>query len=96
LTTPIFKAIVCHMNDTDNNSSPTRVEIRESYIRPTAKFPQGSYLRTIDGEPDIATGFYEALYPGHPSLYWHGGAPFVVIDMDTYMDRMWTVVRETK
>ena len=28
----------------------------------------------------MATGWYEKEYPGHPSLYFHGGPPFVMFE----------------
>lgn len=57
------------------------IAIEERYMRPTAEFPRGSYLRLVDGKAEIATGAYEKEYPGHPSLYFHGGPPFVVYDI---------------
>jgi hypothetical protein len=56
------------------------IAIEERYMRPTKEFPLGSYLRLVDGKAEIATGVYEAEYPGHPSPYWHGGPPFVVYE----------------
>lgn len=55
--------------------------VEERYMKPTAEYPRGSYLRLIDGKPDMATGWYEKEYPGHPSLYFHKGPPFVMIDI---------------
>jgi hypothetical protein len=56
------------------------IEIVERYMRPTAEYPQGSYLRLVDGKCEMATGFFEKEYPGHPSLYWHKGPPFIVME----------------
>lgn len=56
------------------------VEIKEWVRKPTDEYPMGSYLRTIGGKVDVATGFYEKMYPGHPSLYFHGGPPFVLFE----------------
>jgi hypothetical protein len=50
--------------------------IEERYMRPTAGYPQGSWLYKIGDRVEAATGFYEKEYPGHPSLYFHGGPPF--------------------
>lgn len=58
---------------------PETVEIRETYERPTAEHPMGSYLRTVGGAVEVATGRYALEYPGKPSLYWHGGPPFIVL-----------------
>lgn len=58
------------------------MSVEERYMRPTPEFPTGSYLRMVGGRVEIATGFYEKEYPGHPSPYWHGGPPFVMIDWD--------------
>ena len=56
------------------------IAIEERYVKPTVEFPHGSYLRIVAGKVEIATGWYEKEYPGHPSFYFHGGAPFVVLD----------------
>ena len=55
-------------------------QIEELYVRPTAEYPQGSWLYKIGDRVEAATGFYEKEYPGHPSPYFHGGAPFVILD----------------
>ena len=55
-----------------------RIKITESYMRPTAEYPQGSWLYKIGDRIEAATGFYEQEYPGHPSPYFHGGPPFVM------------------
>lgn len=57
------------------------ISIEERYMRPTPEFPQGSYLRLVDGRVEMAIGAYEKEYPGHPSFYWHGGPPFVVCEI---------------
>lgn len=56
------------------------VNVEEHYKRPDAEYPEGSYMHKIDGKVTIATGYYATLYPDKPSLYWHGGPPFVFID----------------
>jgi hypothetical protein len=56
------------------------VTLEERYMRSTAEYPMGSYLRLVDGKPEVATGWYEHLYPGHPSFDFHKGPPFIVID----------------
>jgi hypothetical protein len=60
--------------------SGTDFTIEERFKKPTPKYPMGSYLLLWNGKPQIATGSYERDYPGHPSLYWHGGAPFCVME----------------
>lgn len=57
-----------------------RIEARETYMGPTAEYPDGSYLRTVAGKVEVATGYYATVYPDKPSLYWHGKAPFVVMN----------------
>ena len=54
--------------------------VEQRYMRPTAEYPQGSYLHKIGDNVIMATGWYEKEYPGHPSLYFHGGPPFVMIN----------------
>lgn len=56
------------------------IQVEERYMRPTPDYPQGSYLRKVDNRVEIATGFYAIKFPDKPSLYWHGGPPFFVID----------------
>ena len=56
------------------------VAVEERYIRPTAGYPQGSYLRIVGGNIEIATGRYEKQFPGHPSPYFHGGPTFVLYE----------------
>ncbi len=63
-----------------DHASEPEIKVEERFMKPTAEYPMGSYLRMVGGNVDIATGFYEKQFPGHPSLYWHGGPPFVVFD----------------
>jgi hypothetical protein len=70
------------------------VTVEERYMKPTAEYPQGSYLRLIAGKPDIATGWYEKEYPGHPSMYWHGGPPFVMFEPQIHPDIHLSEVRD--
>lgn len=58
------------------------VTVREYLERPTAEFPQGSYLETIGDRVTMATGRFSGLGP--PSLYWHGGPPFAVYQFDKW------------
>lgn len=58
------------------------VEKRERFERPTAEFPQGSYLETIWDRVTMATGRFAGLGP--PSPYWHGGPPFVIYQFDKW------------
>lgn len=70
--------------------SEPEVEIKEWVRKPTDEYPMGSYLRTIGGKVDVATGFYEKDYPGHPSLDFHGGPPFVLFDCgSSEMGTLW-------
>lgn len=56
------------------------IGVEERYIRPSAEYPDGSYLRKVDGVVEVATGFYALEFPDKPSPYWHGKAPFVMLD----------------
>lgn len=56
------------------------VTIEERFMKATDEYPMRSYLRTIGGKVDVATGFFERKHPGHPSLLAHGGPPFVLFD----------------
>lgn len=57
------------------------IKICESYERPSFKYPYGSYMRSVGENVEIATGRFALEHPNKPSPYWHGGAPFVMIDM---------------
>jgi hypothetical protein len=57
-----------------------KVRVEDRYMRPTAEYPQGSWLHTVGGEVLAATGYFAKMYPDKPSLYWHNGPPFIVID----------------
>lgn len=57
------------------------IHIEERWMKPTPDHPEGSWLRKVAGEVEVATGYYATLYPDKPSLYWHGKAPFVMLDM---------------
>jgi hypothetical protein len=63
----------------DEGSPRGYICIEERYMRPTAEYPQGSYLRKVAGNVEMATGWYEKEHPGHPSLYFHKGPPFVML-----------------
>jgi hypothetical protein len=54
--------------------------VEERFMKATDEYPMGSYLLTVGGEVQVATGWYEKEFPGHPSLYWHGGPPFVMFN----------------
>lgn len=70
--------------------SEPKVKIEEWFRKATDEYPMGSYLRTVDGEVDVATGWYEKEHPGHPSLLPHGGPPFVMFDCGTgEMGTLW-------
>ena len=56
------------------------ISVEDRYMKPTPEYPDGSWLHTIDGNVEVATGYYATIYPDKPSLYWHGGPPFVMID----------------
>jgi hypothetical protein len=54
--------------------------VEDRYMKPTAEYPDGSWLHLIDGKVEVATGYYATIYPDKPSPYWHSGAPCVVLD----------------
>ncbi len=58
------------------------VKIEERFMKPSSEYPDGSWLRKVDGKVEIATGYYATLYPDKPSPYWHGKPPFFVVDWD--------------
>jgi len=54
--------------------------VEDRYIKPTAEYPNGSWMHTVDGKVEVATGYYATIYPDKPSLYFHGGPPFVILE----------------
>lgn len=56
--------------------------MREYIERPTAEFPQGSYLEILGDRVTMATGRFAGLGP--PSLYWHGGPPVVIYQSEKW------------
>jgi hypothetical protein len=57
------------------------VVIEEHFLKPSAEYPDGSYMRKVGGEVEIATGFYSLKYPDKPSLYFHKGTPYFFFDL---------------
>jgi hypothetical protein len=57
-----------------------KVLVEDRYMKPTPDYPDGSWLHKVGDEVIVATGYYATLYTDKPSLYWHGGPPFVMID----------------
>jgi hypothetical protein len=57
-----------------------RIQVVWKYMRPTAEYPQGSYLHKVGDQVTMATGYYAIEYPGFPSFDWHGGPPIFVVD----------------
>lgn len=60
------------------------IAIEERFIAPSQEWPDGSYLCTVDGKVEIATGVYAIDHPDKPSPYFHGRAPFVVLNCDNW------------
>ena len=58
--------------------------IEDRYMRPSAEYPQGSWMHIIDGDVKIATGYFAKDYPDKPSPYFHGQVPFVYIDISEW------------
>ena len=45
--------------------------VEDRYMKPTAEYPDGSWLHKIDGKVQEATGYYATFYPDKPSPYFH-------------------------
>lgn len=56
------------------------VVVEDHFLKPSAEYPDGSWMHKVDGEVQVATGHYATLYPNKESPYWHDGPPFVVVD----------------
>jgi hypothetical protein len=65
------------------------IYVEERYMFPTAEYPQGSWLYKVGDDVKVATGCYALEYPNKPSPYWHGGAPFVMIDTKEWGEFPW-------
>jgi hypothetical protein len=55
------------------------VEVVETFERPSPEYPDGSYLRTVGGNVQMATGRYAKHFKDKPSLYLDGKPPFTVL-----------------
>lgn len=55
------------------------VGVEDRYIRPSAEYLDGSWLHTVAGKVEVATGYYATIYPYKPSPYFHGGTPWTFI-----------------
>jgi hypothetical protein len=56
------------------------VSVEDRYMRPSAEYPDGSWLHKVGNEVMVATGYYAIEHPGKPSPYFHGGPPFVMLN----------------
>ncbi len=56
------------------------IGVEERYMKPSAEYPDGSWLHKYGGTVMIATGYYATIYPDKPSPYWHGKPPFLIVD----------------
>ena len=56
-----------------------RIEIRETFMKPTVDWPEGGYLREVGGQVEMATGYYATIYPDKPSPYLGGKPPIVMM-----------------
>lgn len=63
------------------------IQVEDRYMKPTPKYPDGSWLHTVDGKVMVVTGYYATIYPDKPSPYWHKGPPFVMIDTANWNGR---------
>jgi hypothetical protein len=54
------------------------IGVEDRYIKPSTEYPDGSWLHTVNGKVEVATGYYATLYPDKPSFYWHTGPPFLI------------------
>ncbi len=62
-------------------SGPTepRIEIRETFMRPTPEWPEGGYMREVGGKVEMATGYFATIHPDKPSPYLGGKPPVMVL-----------------
>ncbi len=58
------------------------IEVVDQYIRPSAEYTSGSWLHRVGDHVEVATGYFAIEHPGKPSPYWHGGPPFIVLDLE--------------
>lgn len=66
------------------------IGIEECYMRPTAEYPQGSWLYKVGDIVQVATGYFALEYPDKPSPYWHGSAPYFVVDIGEWPWQKWS------
>lgn len=63
-------------------SAEGSIKIEERFMKPSSEYPDGSYLRIVGGNVEMATGYFAKQYPDKPSPYWHGKPPSFVVDWD--------------
>ena len=56
------------------------VEITETFMRPSAEYPNGSWLHKVGDRVEVATGYFAIEHPDKPSPYFHDRPPFFVVD----------------
>lgn len=42
------------------------IEIRDTYAKPTSEYPDGSWMRTVAGEVEVAAGYFAIEHPDKP------------------------------
>ena len=66
------------ITQTDGPTEP-RIEIKETFMRPTPEWPEGGYMREVGGKVEMATGYFSTIHPDKPSPYLGGKPPVVVL-----------------
>jgi hypothetical protein len=56
------------------------VTVEEHYMRPSAEYPDGSWMHKVGDRVEVATGYFAIEHPGKPSPYFHDGPPFIFVD----------------
>ena len=56
------------------------ISIEETFMRPSAEYPDGSFMRKVAGKVVVAIGHFATLYPDKPSLEWHGRMPYFFLN----------------
>lgn len=61
-------------------ASGDSVTVTDRCMKPTAEYPDGSWLHKVGDRVEVATGYFAIEHPGKPSPYFHDGPPFFVVD----------------
>lgn len=58
--------------------------VEDRYMKPSAEYPDGSWLHIVDGKVMVATGYYATIHPDKPSPHFSNGPPFLMFESSAW------------